>query len=72
MLTSINNLDNGAEISELKSGGLVSSNLQKFSSGNIISSTSSNHVPSKLQETTHFVGTVQQKVLNITYICKVE
>ena len=57
-----------SEISELKSEGLVSSNLQRFASGNILGSHhSSSHIPAKLIETNYVdkghIGAVSQKVV---------
>ena len=60
-----------SEISELKSEGLVSSNLQRFASGNILGSHhSSSHIPAKLIETNYVdkghIGAVSQKVVIIS------
>ena len=54
------------EISELKMEGLVSTNLSRFKSGNIVGSSSSSHIPAKLQETNYLdkghIEAVSQKV----------
>ena len=60
------------EISELKMEGLVSSNLSRFQSGNIVGSTSSSHIPAKLLETNNLdkghIEAVSQKVSFTLYL----
>ena len=59
------------EIDELKSEGLVSTNLQRFCTGNTLGSASSSHIPARLMETNYVdkghIEAVSQKVSFLTY-----